>query len=149
VIVVDRQDVDEDDVERLVVETLAWLRNWPAPLRRAYARQLSAHADVETLVAVSPDGSLVGICRLRHRRLVRDCWLEDLYVKPRSRGAGVGGSLVTEAIARARRHGCRLVRASIESSNLAARRLAVEGGFHEVEQSSPRGMIFVTCRLED
>jgi GNAT superfamily N-acetyltransferase len=146
--VVDAQELHEDDVERLVTEALAWLRSWPTPLRHAYARRLSAHLDVETLVAVSSDGPLVGFCRLRHRRFVRDCWLEDLYVEPRRRGAGVGGALVSEAVARARRHGFRFVRASIETSNLPARRLAAGGGFHEMGRSPSGGTIFVAYSLD-
>lgn len=146
--VVDARELPEHDVERLVTEALAWLRSWPTPLRHAYAQRLSAHADVETLVAVSSDGSPVGFCRLRHRRFARECWLEDLYVEPRSRGAGAGGALVSEAVARARRHGFRLVTASIESSNLPARRLAAEGGFREIGQNSPGGAIFVAYPLD-
>ena len=146
--VIDARELREDDVERLVTEALAWLRSWPTPLRHTYARRLSTHPDVETLVAVSSDGSLVGFCRLRHRRFMRECWVEDLYVEPRHRGAGVGGALVSEAVARARRHGFRLVRASIESSNLPARRLAAAGGFHEEGRSPPRGTIFVARPLD-
>jgi GNAT superfamily N-acetyltransferase len=146
--VVDARHLHEDDVERLVTEALAWLRSWPTPLRHAYAQRLSAHADVETLVAVSSDGSLLGFCRLRHRRLVRECCLEDLYVEPRSRGAGAGGALVSEAVARARRGGFRLVKASIESSNLPARRLAAGSGFYEMRRNPPGGSIFVVYPLD-
>lgn len=146
--VVNALQLQEEEVEWLVAESLAWLGTWPLPLRRAYARRLSAGADVETLVAVSRDGLLVGFCRLRHRRFVHESWLEDLYVVPRSRGDGIGGSLVSEAIAGARRHGFYLLKASIERPNLPARRLAEQNGFHEAREGPAGGTIFVVCPLD-
>lgn len=138
-----------DAVVGVVLETLAWLRDWPLPLRHSYARRLVAHAETETLVALSASGSIDGFCRLRHRHLAGECWFEDLYVRPASRGRGVGGALVAEAVTRARRGGFRLLGASIERANLPARRLAAASGFHEADQSISADTIFVAHPFDE
>lgn len=141
--VVGGEELHGGELEEIVVEALAWLHNWPTSLREAYAQRLSAHPDVETIVAMSTDDHVVGFCRLRHRRYAGECWLEDLYVRAPMRGQGIGAALVTEAVVRAGRHGFRLVRALIIRSNLSARRLAARTGFEELGQRPPRDAIFV------
>lgn len=137
--VVDAGDLPDAEVERLVTEALGWLARWPAQLRRDYARRLTAHPDTGTLVATSPAGRPVGFCRLRRRRRRDECWVEDLYVQPGSRGTGVGAELVRHALAEARREGFARVRATVEPANLPARRLAAAAGFRPDEGPRSRG----------
>lgn len=127
--VVDYRTLPGVEVERLVTESLGWLARWPAQLRRDYARRLTAHPDTATLVATSPGGTPVGFCRLRYRRRRGECWVEDLYVRPGNRGAGVGAALVRRGLVEAGRQGVALVRATVEGANLPALRLAGATGF--------------------
>jgi GNAT superfamily N-acetyltransferase len=61
------------------------------------------------------------------------CWLEDVVVRPESRGLGIGGQLVEHAIDYARRHGCRRISLLTDRTNEAAQRFYARHGF----ESSP------------
>jgi GNAT superfamily N-acetyltransferase len=51
------------------------------------------------------------------------CYLEDLFVAPSARGAGIGGSLITELLKRARANGWDRLYWHTQAGNAAARRL--------------------------
>jgi catechol 2,3-dioxygenase len=53
----------------------------------------------------------------------REAWLEDLYVLPSGRGAGVGRALLRHALSRARERGCALLGLTTNEHNLAAQAL--------------------------
>ncbi|MFO0900284.1 MAG: GNAT family N-acetyltransferase [Pirellulales bacterium] len=57
------------------------------------------------------------------------CWLEDVVVRPESRGVGIGGQLVEHAIDYARRHGFRRISLLTDRTNEAAQRFYARHGF--------------------
>lgn len=59
----------------------------------------------------------------------RDGFLEDLYVVPTARGAGIGRRALQFAIERAAAHGVRTLHLEIEAGNAPAERLYLAHGF--------------------
>ena len=69
------------------------------------------------------------------------CWtsgfVKDLVVHERRRGAGLGGALLGEALARLRARGARSVDLKVHATNAAAIRLYERAGFRVVEVLAP------------
>ena len=65
--------------------------------------------------------------RLEGRR--RDAWIEDVYVAPGARRAGVGDALVTRAIERAAERGARRIELDCNEDNAGAQALYARHGF--------------------
>jgi GNAT superfamily N-acetyltransferase len=59
----------------------------------------------------------------------QSAWLEELYVVPERRGAGVGTRLLSAARERARAAGARAIDLEVEESHARAERLYVREGF--------------------
>jgi GNAT superfamily N-acetyltransferase len=59
------------------------------------------------------------------------CWLEDMVIKPDSRGHGLGSRLLTAAIDHARKHGFLRITLLTDTTNSAARRFYQRHGFIE------------------
>lgn len=74
-----------------------------------------------------------GVTQLRFRygiwRSGGDCLLEDLFVAPAARGAGLGRALVAGALERARARGCRRIELDVNERNEAALALYESFGF--------------------
>jgi ribosomal protein S18 acetylase RimI-like enzyme len=101
-------------------------RDQPADDRlRSTVDALLREPATEFLLA-SADGrdKPAGICQLRYRLTVwtgaDDCWLEDLFVESDARRAGLGRALVTAAIERAERRGCRRMELDVDEDNTGA-----------------------------
>lgn len=83
--------------------------------------------DMFGLVALAPDGSLVGLANVVvhantwSARL--DAYLEDLVTDPAHRGRGIGHALIATLVDRAQRQGWRRVHWHTEADNGRARRL--------------------------
>ncbi len=94
--------------------------------------RIIARDDAEYLLAAT-DGEPQGVAQVRYRWSVwwdaEDCWLEDLYVRPDGRGAGLGRALVEAVLERARARGCRRVELDVSSENPAALALYRSLGF--------------------
>ncbi len=88
--------------------------------------------DAEYFMAASGEEPQ-GVAQVRYRWSVwwdaEDCWLEDLYVRPDGRGAGLGRALVEAVLERARARGCRRVELDVSSENPAALALYRSLGF--------------------
>jgi len=78
------------------------------------------------------DGAAVGCIALRRIDDVT-CELKRLYVRPRTRGAGVGRRLVDAALAEARRLGYARIRLDTLPGMETAQRLYAELGFREID----------------
>lgn len=117
---------------------------------RASVERLLAADDCEYLLASDDTGAPGGICQLRFRYGVwygaYDCWLEDLFVRERSRGHGLGAALVEAALARARARGCARVELDTEASNEAALALYRRFGF-DAESEAGDARLFMRLLL--
>jgi len=82
------------------------------------------------LGTVDDDHPPAGVAQVRFRPGIwwaaEDCLLEDLFVRPEARGAGLGRALVDATLDLARERGCRRVELDVNEANEAA--LALYGG---------------------
>jgi ribosomal protein S18 acetylase RimI-like enzyme len=118
----------------LLVRLMAEFRDWwgyDGPSDESLARSmplLLADADTDFLLAHKD-----GVCQLRYRYGLwlesEDCELEDLYVREKARGTGLGRALVEAAVERARRRGCGRIQLDTNEGNAAARALYESLGF--------------------
>lgn len=79
------------------------------------------------LVAVGPDGTLIGLANLRtfaRPSVARmGLYLDDLFTAPEARGTGAGGALLDRAAEIAAEDGAQLVRWITATTNTTARRV--------------------------
>lgn len=116
-----------------------WRELWDAYLA-VYGEQLPEEVTADTwrrvlggrdgyrcLLAVDAAGSSVGfvhsVPRVNTWSSAPDLYLEDLYVDPGARGAGVGTALIEAVAARARDLGARKVSWETDAGNVTAQRL--------------------------
>ena len=85
------------------------------------------------LAAPDDDSPPAGVLQLRFRfsvwKAAPDAWIEDVYVAPHARRAGVGDALVARAIERAAERGARRVELDCNEANAAALALYERHGF--------------------
>ena len=123
-----------------------WQRDEPseASLRDTLAVLLRDPA-TEFLLAATGDDGAAGVCQLRYRLSVwtgaQDCWLEDLYVRERSRRDGLGRALVTAAVERARARGCRRVELDVQENNEGALAFYAVLGFSLQPKGTARSLL--------
>src|SRR5207244_4063835 len=90
-------------------------RDWPSAnaFLAGVERLIEDPATEFLLAALHDDAAPGGVCALRYRHglwlAAPDCWLEDLYVRPDDRRAGVAVALVELALGQARERGCRRI----------------------------------------
>jgi GNAT superfamily N-acetyltransferase len=133
----------------VVAGLMAEFRDWfgksepPDEEIRASVERIVAGGDAEFLLAEDPEP--VGVCQLRYRWSVwtsaPDCWLEDLFVRERVRGAGAGRALVEAAIEAAENRGCRRIELDVNERNAPALALYEACGF-SVEAKGPGKSLF-------
>ena len=99
----------------------------------ARLHDLVAAGDTEVLLV----GRAEGVAVLRFRRALwsqaDECYLAELYVAPRRRGAGLGRALLRACVDRAVHRGCDLVDLSTSEDDVAARHLYEAEGFRRTE----------------
>jgi ribosomal protein S18 acetylase RimI-like enzyme len=105
----------------------------PAPAPAALAERLrQLMAGGETLVVLGGDGP-DGLAVLRFRAAIwssgLECYLAELYVRPASRGQGVGRALMEAAMREARLRGADTMDIGVDEPDLVARRLYESLGF--------------------
>ena len=105
----------------------------PAPAPAALAERLrQLMAGGETLVVLAGDGP-DGLAVLRFRAAIwssgLECYLAELYVRPASRGQGMGRALMEAAMREARLRGADTMDIGVDEPDLVARRLYESLGF--------------------
>jgi ribosomal protein S18 acetylase RimI-like enzyme len=112
----------------------------PSPGAAALAdrlEQLVADGATEVLLLGEADGLADGVAVLRFRpslwSLADECYLAELYVVPRSRGSGLGRTLLRACVDRAVRRGCDFIDLSTSEDDVAARHLYEAEGFRRTE----------------
>ena len=105
----------------------------PTPEPAALAERLRQLIEVgDTLVLLGGDGP-DGLAVLRFRAAIwsagLECYLAELYVRPASRGQGVGRALVEAALSQARLRGADTMDIGVDEPDLVARRLYESLGF--------------------
>ena len=118
---------------------------------RSSVSLLMDQPDAEFLLGSVRGGSPGGVCQLRFRhsiwRVAEDCWLEDLFVSPEARGAGLGSALVEAALGRARGRGCKLVDLDVDEENGAALALYEGLGFSASAKPGGGRSLLMRCAL--
>jgi ribosomal protein S18 acetylase RimI-like enzyme len=148
------EDRDLDEVTTLIAAFRDWWgKDVPSDESiRATVRALLGDPMTEYLLAASAPGEAAsGVCQLRYRLSVwtgtEDCWLEDLYVLEDARRSGMGRSLVSAALDRARGRGCRRIELDVNEENTAAIDFYRSLGF-TTEPKPPGRTLFVARRLD-
>ena len=114
-----------------------------AGFRAYYGEELPAEEGILAVVRVLVDDPAteyllggdpaVGVAQLRFRLSVwtgtEDAWLEDLFVEPGARGAGIGRALTEASIERARSRGCGRIQLDANEANEPALALYRSLGF--------------------
>ena len=105
----------------------------PAPAPAALAERLrQLMAGGETLVLLGGEGP-EGLAVLRFRAAIwssgLECYLAELYVRPTSRGQGMGRALMEAAMREARLRGADTMDIGVDEPDLVARRLYESLGF--------------------
>ena len=99
----------------------------PATTDATWRRLLDPAAPMFGRVAVAADGALLGFAlALPHAgswTVEPQCYLEDLFVGPEARGAGVGRALMADLVARCRAEGWTRLYWHTQAGNAVARRL--------------------------
>ena len=141
---------EAETVAALLVEFRDWYgRDWPsANAFLAGVERLIEQQDTEYLLGGDPPA---GVVQLRYRwglwYAAEDCWLEDLFVSERARGAGLGSALVEATIERARARGCRRIELDVSQQNAAAWALYERHGF-SAEFKRPAPNVLMGLRLD-
>lgn len=128
------------DEAETVAELLVAFRDhlgvgWPSENAfLASVERLMDDVDTDFLLAAAGAGSPpVGVLQLRFRfsvwKAAPDAWIEDVYVAPAARRAGVGDALVARAIQRAAERGARRVELDCNEDNAGALALYERHGF--------------------
>ena len=126
------QAADAEVVARLMSEFRNWVGNDAPDDRsfRASAERLLQDEDTEFLLCGDPPE---GVCQVRYRHSIwtatDDCCLEDLFVRDRSRGQGLGRALLAAVLERARARGCARVELDTNERNAPALALYESFGF--------------------
>ena len=104
-------------------------------------RELLASGEI-TVLLVGDEPQGVAVLRFREAIWTKalDCYLEELYVVPGSRGQGLGRELMEAAIDTARREGATHMDLGTGQDDLAARRLYESLGFSNRE-GKPDGAV--------
>jgi len=91
-----------------------------------WQRLMDDSATLKARLAVGPDG-LLGFAIHQHHAstwvMGDDCYLEDLFVDPKARGAGVGRALIDDLMQVARVRGWKRLYWHTDQNNAQARRL--------------------------
>lgn len=99
----------------------------PDVITAAFERTLAQEDGMAGLVAVDGAGVVIGLANLVFHRSTWSptwyCYLEDLYVDPGVRGAGVGRALIEATYAEADKRGATRTYWATQEKNATARRL--------------------------
>jgi ribosomal protein S18 acetylase RimI-like enzyme len=145
-----------EDVDS-VTSLIAAFRDWWDKDRPSYEEirepvaVLVEDPATDFLLGAPGDGEkAAGVCQLRYRLSVwtgaDDCWMEDLFVEARARGAGLGRALVEAAVERAVARGCRRMELDVNESNEHAIAFYESLGF-TTEPKPPGRTLFLSRRL--
>jgi ribosomal-protein-alanine N-acetyltransferase len=123
------RDASSRDLPRIVeIERLSFDIPWS---RESFLRELALPFS-RTTVAITSYGGTEAIAGYLCRWLVADeCHILNVAVHPASRRAGIGDSLMEDAIGEAKREKARFVTLEVRRSNLAARSLYRKLKFEE------------------
>jgi [ribosomal protein S18]-alanine N-acetyltransferase len=118
-----RDDRDLDGV--LAVEAESFTNPWT---RQMYAWELQNRAVCHIYVARTATEPVIGFCAFW--LVFEEIHINNLAVRPRFRGAGIGTRLLRRVLTEARRLGARRATLEVRASNTGARRLYERMGFY-------------------
>ncbi|MTD46134.1 GNAT family N-acetyltransferase [Conexibacter sp. W3-3-2] len=99
-----------------------------------------------------PTGDACGVVQLRFRygiwRAGYDCLVEDVFVRDRARGHGVGRAMLAAAVARARERGARRMELDVNEENPAAIALYESFGFRASSVGSTARDLYMRVHLD-
>jgi len=138
---------DLDAVVALLGEFRSWFGNSEPSdaLLRASVERIHAGGDGQYLLAAVGAGEPQGVCQLRFRWSVwtssPDAWLEDLFVRERARGCGLGRALLEAAAEQARACGCARIELDVDEANAPALALYRASGFAGDAKAKARSLL--------
>lgn len=147
---------DAETVAELLVEFRDHIgRDWPSDNAFHFGvERVLERGEAEFLLA-APDGGAqaAAVCQLRFGfnlwRAGSECVLEDLFVRPAARRAGLGAALVQAALDRAGARGCRWIELDTHEDNAPAIALYERFGFHFGRSGGKRDVVLARSLDDD
>jgi ribosomal protein S18 acetylase RimI-like enzyme len=121
--------------------------DWPSDdaFLASVERLIEDPATYYLLGAPSAGSPAAGVVQLRYRwsvwRAAEDCELEDLFVSADARRSGLGRTLLSAAIDRARERGCRRIKLDTAERNEPALALYRSAGFSDEAYEGGRALL--------
>jgi len=138
---------DAETVAELLVEFRDHIgRDWPSDNAFHFGvERVLERGEAEFLLAAPDGGEAAAVCQLRFGfnlwRAGSECVLEDLYVRPGARRAGLGAALVQAALDRASERGCRWIELDTYEDNEPAIALYERFGFRFGRSGGKRDVV--------
>jgi GNAT superfamily N-acetyltransferase len=133
------QPGDLDAVLDLVLKQfLAHAIDLGADQLEAAITQLLARPELGFVLVAKKGNSSVGLAVISFAWTLehggKSAWLDELFVLPHHRGAGIGTVLVERAMAEAQKDGCRALDLEVEVEHTRAERVYERMGFEQLER---------------
>jgi ribosomal protein S18 acetylase RimI-like enzyme len=129
--------------------------DWPSEnaFLASVERLLEDRATEFLLATPDDDSPPAGVLQLRFRfsvwKAAPDAWIEDLFVRPQARRAGVGDALMTLAAERCRERGAKRVELDTNEDNAPALALYERHGFSPRSKGGSGRDLFLGRALSD
>lgn len=105
----------------------------------AAIRHMLAHQGLGFLLIATDSDRLIGFAAISFAWALehsgKSAWLDELYVLPEHRGAGVGSDLVESAIIEAEKEGCLAIDLEVDMEHRRAENLYRRKGFQKLARS--------------
>lgn len=120
----------------------------PTPTAASLAQRIVELMATDTSVVMAGD---IGLCVLRFQASIwtdnLECYLAELYVRPKHRGHGIGEQLLSASLEHARERGADYLHLGTTEDDVAARHLYERMGLRRTEGDDGPLMFVYECEL--
>ena len=110
-----------------------------AGILEAAIREMITRDSLGIILVARDDDHVIGLAAIPFAWTLehggKSAWLDELYVLPEHRGAGVGGLLVDSVLVEAEKEGCIAVDLEVEAEHQRVEQLYARKGFRRLDRS--------------